>query len=379
VPLWTPTSKPPPGATIDWGHPLARGLVGCWLFNEGSGIRVTNIASGVSGTLQAGGVPSSVPLFQGDLGVIVDPTISAQGISLSTGKTVAGAAQWSYAVDVKHHSLANAYAVIIATRATSGTNSGYVLYSNTAGGATGRLEQWVYSGGWNAFVSGTRPLEQWEKYAGTYDGAVHTLYRGGRFANSAAATSYTPGTALSVGCYTDGNNGINANIRYAHVWNRALTPNEVSWLAAEPYCMILPPVPDHVWWFTGGVEHAVTAAAQTVTAGAGSIWAAHGSTATGGTISASVGTGNAVHGSAATGQTVVGSTGALTAAYGAGATAATQTASSGSIWAAWAVGASAQTVTAAVGAYTDYTFVYRTVPVTTSFTKGVEVTGNYAA
>lgn len=29
--------KPPVGSQINWGHPLARGLVGCWLMNEGGG------------------------------------------------------------------------------------------------------------------------------------------------------------------------------------------------------------------------------------------------------------------------------------------------------------------------------------------------------
>ncbi len=37
--------KPLLGRQINWAHPLARGLVGCWLFNEGSGNRVYDIAS----------------------------------------------------------------------------------------------------------------------------------------------------------------------------------------------------------------------------------------------------------------------------------------------------------------------------------------------
>src|SRR5512137_2492847 len=30
-------AKPPAGATLIYDHPLAQGLVGCWLFAEGSG------------------------------------------------------------------------------------------------------------------------------------------------------------------------------------------------------------------------------------------------------------------------------------------------------------------------------------------------------
>src|SRR4030042_101428 len=34
--IWT--NKPPLGSQINWGHPLSRGLVGCWLMNEGGGL-----------------------------------------------------------------------------------------------------------------------------------------------------------------------------------------------------------------------------------------------------------------------------------------------------------------------------------------------------
>ncbi len=33
-------SKPPPGTPVDWQHPLAQGLIGAWLFNEGAGERL---------------------------------------------------------------------------------------------------------------------------------------------------------------------------------------------------------------------------------------------------------------------------------------------------------------------------------------------------
>lgn len=37
-------TKPKPGAQIDLAHPLSRGLVGCWLFNEGAGSQVNDIS-----------------------------------------------------------------------------------------------------------------------------------------------------------------------------------------------------------------------------------------------------------------------------------------------------------------------------------------------
>ena len=40
-----PRKKPPYGSRIDPTHPLAQGLMGCWLFNEGGGDKVYNLCS----------------------------------------------------------------------------------------------------------------------------------------------------------------------------------------------------------------------------------------------------------------------------------------------------------------------------------------------
>lgn len=37
-------TKPPLGSVIDWSHPLSKGIVGCWLFNEGQGDKVNDIS-----------------------------------------------------------------------------------------------------------------------------------------------------------------------------------------------------------------------------------------------------------------------------------------------------------------------------------------------
>ena len=52
--------KPPVGSQIDWGHPLARGLVGCWLLNEGAGGRAHNLSGrGNHGALTNFAFPST--------------------------------------------------------------------------------------------------------------------------------------------------------------------------------------------------------------------------------------------------------------------------------------------------------------------------------
>ena len=53
--------KPPLGVGLDFTHPLAQGLVGCWLFNEGSGDKVNDLSgNGNVGTLQNMAFPSTV-------------------------------------------------------------------------------------------------------------------------------------------------------------------------------------------------------------------------------------------------------------------------------------------------------------------------------
>ena len=53
------TSKPPIGSQIDWSHPLAKGLVGCWLMNEGGGNVVNDIARRNNGTNY--GISKNIP------------------------------------------------------------------------------------------------------------------------------------------------------------------------------------------------------------------------------------------------------------------------------------------------------------------------------
>ncbi len=47
----TEITKPLPGATIDYGLPITRGLVGLWLFNEGAGSRVADTGKGNHGAI----------------------------------------------------------------------------------------------------------------------------------------------------------------------------------------------------------------------------------------------------------------------------------------------------------------------------------------
>lgn len=44
-------NKPVLGSQVNWNHPLSKSLVGCWLFNEGAGNKVRNVALNTSSEL----------------------------------------------------------------------------------------------------------------------------------------------------------------------------------------------------------------------------------------------------------------------------------------------------------------------------------------
>jgi hypothetical protein len=53
-------TKPPLGAKINFAHPLAKGIVGCWLMNEGGGNKVYDLSgNGNTGTLTNMSLPST--------------------------------------------------------------------------------------------------------------------------------------------------------------------------------------------------------------------------------------------------------------------------------------------------------------------------------
>jgi hypothetical protein len=57
---WNMT-KPPLGAKINFAHPLAKGIVGCWLLNEGMGDKVYDLSgNGNTGTLANFSHPATV-------------------------------------------------------------------------------------------------------------------------------------------------------------------------------------------------------------------------------------------------------------------------------------------------------------------------------
>lgn len=231
------TSKPPLGSTIDWSHPLSKGLVGCWLMNEGGGLRLNDISGKIN------------------TGVFTNPPIWTVG---KTGKCLNfnGTSNYITLPDVE---------------------------SLQMGTKNFTFEAWVYPtnfGSWSSFIGAeaqgasfgcangvlkvtkvdsvdapdsgvTLPLNKWSHCAVTFNNILTTsnlkyYYNGNLVATVDFNVDFTAGRASNLlGLRLAG--GLHyfyGKMDIVRIWNRALSPQEIRTLYQDPYCFINPPT---VW------------------------------------------------------------------------------------------------------------------------------------
>jgi hypothetical protein len=219
--------KPPFGAGLERGHPLARGLVGAWLFNEGRGSTLWDVSgAGHTGTL-ASMDPSSDWVagphgyaldFDGtDDRVIVGPEV---GINFGT---------------------ANTCVIRLKIRALTGTLVGHKAYND--GGyffslnATG-----AYYCANAAYVSAAHGMTTGDEvWLGVSRQATSvTFYKNGRPLGTTQTLSANHALAISaIGCYrVTPFYATNMRCDYVYCWSRSLSASEMAWLCREPFCFV---------------------------------------------------------------------------------------------------------------------------------------------
>ena len=253
------TNKPPLGSPPAWDHPLARGLVGAWLFNEGgaSAYSLANTADVLAltgnaawGSDAAGRVvgcpntgsltglflasPSKALQPTGDVSVVWYGTVDGNG-TVSGNPMILG----------MYHNNAN----------TSPFTS-YAIDRNTA--ANLRLT-WDKAG--SVFtVTCTNAVDTTKygtpvMYAGVFPQATGNpvLYRNGQAQTTGSGSGYA-GTAYSATACLALNRHVTTTTSNAQtspamalIYNRALSAAEAGWLAAEPYAWVQ--APNHRRWF----------------------------------------------------------------------------------------------------------------------------------
>jgi len=208
--------KPPLGSLINWAHPLAKGLVGCWLINEGSGNKIINL---VDNTL--------VTLFSA---IKRSPDGVKVNSQLITFYDFGSAKKISFSAICKSYYVSTVVDVgfIMGTNA-AGTGTTFLSWKDEAASETLA----IYNASDISYGSVVVP-NNWYNIALTND-VVSNKYKGylngvidGELAAVTADTRF-----ISVG-HTKLNDG---ELAFFHLYNRALTAQEVQQLYINPYAM----------------------------------------------------------------------------------------------------------------------------------------------
>ena len=231
--------KPFRGAQLNRTHPLVKGLVGCWLFNEATGETVFDLSgNGNNGTLENDVAWGSSGLdFGGVDGYISLPNLNING---STPRTMSFWVKPKSGADIDG---------IFSCGANSPLNK-FNIYSDVA------VSNNVYVGSNSAdwySAANTLPEDEISKVDVVYNGgqiqiagnlkiyinAVDlplTFAGAGSGVLNTSNVLYTIGTDIfePPGRYLDG------SIYSASTYNRALSADEIAWSYREPYAMFEP-------------------------------------------------------------------------------------------------------------------------------------------
>lgn len=216
--------KPSLGALFNLDHPLAQGLVGCWLFNEGSGNKAYD---------------SSGQQNHGTLINMADPPTTTSGwVPGPHGGALAFNGDSNY---VNIGNISKIRTVRIKACATS--NSNYRRFFNWGNNGfsaylqTGTYELRLYYNGTLNITGITLLPNLFYDLILTYDNGTCYIYIDGVYINSFVATinddakDFYIGNAIIYGQFWHG------LISDGMIYNRALCAEEIAYLYAFSYCM----------------------------------------------------------------------------------------------------------------------------------------------
>jgi hypothetical protein len=215
--------KPFLGTMLNKSHPLANGLVGCWLMNEGSGNKVYDLSGNgntgtITGAVWTAGRTGNALKFTDD-----DYVTISQSVISSTEFSIIG---WEYS--------------------EGSTNVGYFLGDSTDPANLYLRRQAAdpgnYAGGIGdqEFAAFAVSRNAWHQFAYTHTSAgIGLIYVDGVFkANLAAASNFTSlQSNLYIGDRADLARSFEGLLDIIYIYNRALTASEISQLYREPFCM----------------------------------------------------------------------------------------------------------------------------------------------
>jgi hypothetical protein len=243
--ILSPYQKPPLGSKLNYGHPLSKELLGCWLMNEKSGDRVNDATSGQQG-------------------IITGATWSPFGIqTINTNDSL------NCGLDSRYRFTTGNFSFLIKLIVLPGTGH----YLHPAGKGAYNIAGYIWDLGYidsgyhaikffafdtashNISSASIFKLSVENEFVFVREGAKGKLYGNGRFItennNFGGSISYSSEYNLLFG--KGDTNAIVGNYIHSFIWGRALTAQEVAYLYARPYCMFDKPTLPAWMYSTGGV------------------------------------------------------------------------------------------------------------------------------
>ena len=234
--------KPPLGAEINWGHPLSKSIVGCWLMNEGGGYTARNSALynyPATFTTDFSGTPTSTfPYFVGE-GVKLHNGWN----KISFGKLgfvdYSSTVLFSYSLLIKLTSFDNLMRLF--KKADDGSYAYFDVSSSS-----GKIKIDMRSNTTSLQVIGNTVLPLNKTIlltivVGSYTDATKVRI----FINNVEDTyaTQTNGVGTNIGSYQwqfgSGSKCPIGILKAVYFWkNRALSPSEIQQLYIDPYCFI---------------------------------------------------------------------------------------------------------------------------------------------
>lgn len=258
--------KPPFGAAIHRGHPLARRLVGAWLLHEGRGGAVNDLSgNGRTGTLtdmdpasdwMPGAHGHALDFDGSDDRVIVAPDA---GINLGTANACV--------MRFRAHTIG--IDVFVGHKAYN--DGGYALCAFS--GDIHYSANGSYVGVPHGIAAGD---EVW--LGVSRQGTSVTFYKNGRpLGTPQTLAANNPLTISAIGCYRAASAIYAADMRcdYVYCWNRPLSAAEMAWLHREPFCFVTRPVAVPLLGFPVGQIHNLSGSISAFSSASGTAAAAH--------------------------------------------------------------------------------------------------------
>lgn len=221
--------KPWLGMQLNRKHPLAKGLVGCWIFNEKTGSTVFDLSNNNNnGTINgADWVADGLDFIAANNDYILTGNVETDytnGITVITEINTDN-------LDGNHDMVSHRGGV---------TNGNYLLRTNGSLLTFGYYDSaWFYS-------ASAIPLSINEdvSLACVYDGTNTVMYNNSvPELNSFAHTMYSLNQPIVIGIH----GGLSVQeydglIKHVYIYNRTLSASEIAWLNREPYAMFQQPI-----------------------------------------------------------------------------------------------------------------------------------------